>query len=155
MEAIYKLIKATKAVGGKEDPTDYDPVFDTDDEDDPSGFGFSRTGYGYWSASTFVGARLTVPTPELATEYWVAADDESMLPDVMTVAGRLRAKSRSVEYALKAQTLARQLKTASSAGVKNVVLLRRDDYANGKVTVKTLSDGSERSVPLEAFLNSL
>jgi histidyl-tRNA synthetase len=39
--------------------------------------------------------------------------------------------------------------------VKNVVLLRRDDYANGKVTVKTLSDGSERSVPLEAFLNSL
>jgi histidyl-tRNA synthetase len=100
-------------------------------------------------------SRDLLPTPELGTEYWVAADDESMLPDVMTVAGRLRAKSRSVEYALKAQTLARQLKTASSAGVKNVVLLRRDDYANGKVTVKTLSDGSERSVTLEAFLNSL
>src|SRR5712671_1367485 len=100
-------------------------------------------------------ARELIPSAELATEYWVAADDESMLPDVMTVAGRLRAKSRSVEYALKAQTLARQLKTASSAGVKNVVLLRRDDYANGKITVKTLSDGSERSVPLEAFLNSL
>src|SRR6266550_3536152 len=81
--------------------------------------------------------------------------EESILPDGMTVAGRLRSKSRSVEYALKSQTLARQLKTASSAGVKNVVLLRRDDYANGKVTVKTLADGSERSVALEAFLNSL
>ena len=100
-------------------------------------------------------SRDLLPTPELATEYWVAADDDSMLPDVMTVAGRLRAKSRSVEYALKTQALARQIKTSSSAGVKNVVLLRRDDYANGKVTVKTLSDGSERSVPLEAFLNSL
>jgi len=100
-------------------------------------------------------SRDLLPTPELGTEYWVAADDESMLPDVMTVAGRLRSKSRSVEYALKSQTLARQLKTASSAGVKNVVLLRRDDYANGKVTVKTLADGSERSVALEAFLNSL
>jgi len=100
-------------------------------------------------------SRDLLPTPELGTEYWVAADDESMLSDVMTVAGRLRAKSRSVEYALKAQTLARQLKTASSAGVKNVVLLRRDDYANGKVTVKTLADGSERSVALDAFLNSL
>jgi histidyl-tRNA synthetase len=39
--------------------------------------------------------------------------------------------------------------------VKSVVLLRRDDYANGKVTVKTLADGSERSVALDAFLNSL
>jgi histidyl-tRNA synthetase len=78
-----------------------------------------------------------------------------MLPDVMTVAGRLRAKSRSVEYALKAQSLARQLKTASSAGVRNVVLLRRDDYANGKVTVKTLADGLERSVVLDAYLDSL
>ena len=100
-------------------------------------------------------SRNLLPDPQLATEYWVAADDESMLPDVMTVAGRLRAKARSVEYALKSQTLARQLKTASSAGVRNVVLLRRDDFANGRVTVKTLADGSERSVALDTFLNSL
>jgi histidyl-tRNA synthetase len=78
-----------------------------------------------------------------------------MLPEVMTVAGRLRAKARSVEYALKSQTLARQLKTASSAGVRNVVLLRRADYEKGKITVKTLADGSERSVALDAFLDSL
>jgi histidyl-tRNA synthetase len=100
-------------------------------------------------------ARDLLPAAELGTEYWVAADDDSLLPEVMTVAGRLRAKSRSVEYALKSQTLARQLKTASSAGVKNVVLLRRDDYAKGKVTLKTLADGSERSVALDEFLDSL
>ena len=100
-------------------------------------------------------ARDLLPSAELGTEYWVAADDDSLLPEVMTVAGRLRAKSRSVEYALKSQTLARQLKTASTAGVKNVVLLRRDDYANGNVTLKTLADGSERSVALDAFLDSL
>ncbi len=100
-------------------------------------------------------ARSLLPAAELATEYWVAADDDSLLSEVMTVAGRLRAKSRSAEYALKSQTLARQLKTASSAGVKSVVLLRRDDYANGKVTLKTLADGSEQSVALDAFLDSL
>lgn len=100
-------------------------------------------------------ARKLLPEPTPGTEYWVASDDDSMLPDVMSVAGRLRAKSRSVEYALKSQTLARQLKTASTAGVRSVVLLRRPDFEKGKVTVKTMADGSERSVALDAFLESL
>ncbi|HJP86550.1 MAG TPA: histidine--tRNA ligase [Gemmatimonadaceae bacterium] len=100
-------------------------------------------------------ARNLLPTPTLATEYWVAADDDTMLPDVMTVAGQLRAKSHSVEYALKSQSLARQLKAASTAGVENVVLLRREDFANGNVTVKKLADGSEQNIALDTFLNSV
>ncbi len=100
-------------------------------------------------------SRNLLPAPQFGADYWVAADDESMLSDVMTVAGRLRAKSRSVEYALKSQSLARQLKTASTAGVKHVVLLRREDYANGNITLKTLANGSEESVALDTFLNSL
>ncbi|HWL40117.1 MAG TPA: histidine--tRNA ligase [Gemmatimonadaceae bacterium] len=100
-------------------------------------------------------SRDLIPAPDLAPEYWVAADDDALLPDVMRVAGRLRSKSRSVEYALKSQALARQLKTASSAGVRSFVLLRRDDYPKGNVTVKTLSDGSERNLSLDDFLASL
>jgi len=100
-------------------------------------------------------ARNLLPQSELATEFWVAAEEESMLPDVMTVAGKLRTRGKSVEYALKSQTLARQLKTASGVGVKKVVLLRRDDFGMGKVTVKTMADGSEQNVPLDSFLNSL
>jgi len=100
-------------------------------------------------------ARNLLPLPELGSEFWVAGEDDSMLPDVMTVAGRLRAKSKSVEYALKSQTLARQLKTASSVGVQSVVILNRDDYGAGNVTVKTMADGSERKVALDTFLNTL
>src|SRR6266513_2645457 len=130
----------------------YDDLLSTIGGVDLPALGF---GMGDVVLTELLRSRNLLPTPELATEYWVAADDDSLLQDVMTVAGRLRSKSRSVEYALKAQTLARQLKTASSAGVRDVVLLRREDYANGKVTVKTLADGSERSVALDAFLNSL
>ncbi len=130
----------------------YDDLLSTIGGVDLPALGF---GMGDVVLTELLRSRSLLPTPELGTEYWVAADDESMQSDVMTVAGRLREKSRSVEYALKSQTLARQLKTASSAGVRSVVLLSRDDYANGKVTVKTLADGAERSVTLDAFLNSL
>ncbi|MFL5552532.1 MAG: histidine--tRNA ligase [Gemmatimonadaceae bacterium] len=130
----------------------YDDLLSTIGGVDLPALGF---GMGDVVLTELLRSRNLLPASQLGTDYWVAADDESMLPDVMTVAGRLRAKSRSVEYALKSQSLARQLKTASSAGVRSVVLLRRDDYANGNVTVKTLSDGTERSVALDAFLNSL
>ena len=130
----------------------YDDLLSTIGGVDLPALGF---GMGDVVLTELLRARELVPAAELGTEYWVAADDDSLLPEVMTVAGRLRAKSRSVEYALKSQTLARQLKTASSAGVKSVVLLSRDDYAKGKVTLKTLADGSERSVALNAFLDSL
>jgi histidyl-tRNA synthetase len=130
----------------------YDDLLSTIGGVDLPALGF---GMGDVVLTELLRARDLIPPAELGTEFWVAADDESMLPDVMMVAGRLRAKSRSAEYALKSQTLARQLKTASTAGVKNVVLLRRDDYAKGNVTLKTLADGSERSVRLDAFLDSL
>lgn len=130
----------------------YDDLLSTIGGVDLPALGF---GMGDVVLTELLRARELVPLAELGTEYWVAADDDSLLPEVMSVAGRLRAKSRSVEYALKSQTLARQLKTASSAGVKYVVLLSRDDYRKGKVTLKTLADGSERSVTLNAFLDSL
>ena len=130
----------------------YDELLSTIGGVDLPALGF---GMGDVVLTEILKSRDLLPTPDLATEFWVASDDEAMLPHVMTVAGRLRAKARSVEYALKSQTLARQLKTASGAGVRYMVLLRRGEYADGKVTVKTLADGSERNVAFDAFLDSL
>jgi histidyl-tRNA synthetase len=130
----------------------YDDLLSTIGGVDLPALGF---GMGDVVLSELLRARDLVPRAQLAAEYWVAAEDEALLPEVMKVAVRLRAKARSVEYALKSQTLARQLKTASSAGIRSVVLLKREDYPKGKVTVKTLADGSERSIQLDTFLESL
>jgi histidyl-tRNA synthetase len=130
----------------------YDDLLSTIGGIDLPALGF---GMGDVVLTELLRARNLLPTPTLGTEYWVAAEDDSMLPDVMKVAGKLREKSHSVEYALKSQALARQLKAASSAGVENVVLLRRDDFARGNVTVKKLADGSEQNIALDRFLNSL
>jgi len=130
----------------------YDDLLSTIGGVDLPALGF---GMGDVVLSELLRSRNLLPEPALATEYWVAGEDESLLAEVMSVAGRLRARNRSVEYSLRPQTLARQLKTASSAGVRTVVLLRRADHGKGTVTVKTLADGSERSIAIDAFLESL
>ena len=130
----------------------YDELLSTIGDVDLPALGF---GMGDVVLTEILRARSLLPTPQLATDYWIAADDEALLREVMSVAGRLRAKSASVEYALRPQSLSRQLKTASTAGVRNVVLLRKTDYEKGTVTLKTMADGSERSMSLDALIDSL
>ena len=130
----------------------YDDLLSTIGDVDLPALGF---GMGDVVLADLLQSRNLLPDPMLATEFWVAGEDDSLLAEVMSVAGRIRARNRSVEYSLKSQALARQLKTASSAGVRSVVLVRRDAFAEGNVTVKTLADGSERNVPINDFLESL
>ncbi len=95
------------------------------------------------------------PSTAPRTDFWVAADDESLMPDVMKVASQLRQSGRSVEYALKPQQLSRQLKAANAAGAERAVLLRSTSLADGNVTVKDLGSGDENSLPLSDLINSL
>jgi histidyl-tRNA synthetase len=72
----------------------------------------------------------------------------------MGVAARLRARDRSVEYALRQQALGRQLKSAAAAGARRVVILRGESAHAGEATVKTLADGSEAVVQLDEWLRT-
>ena len=100
-------------------------------------------------------ARGMIPPAVSQTDYWVAGDDESLLPDVMSVASKIRSTDRSVEYALKPQQLSRQLKAATAAGARNAVILKREQYEKGEITLKDLEAGTERSLPLSELINSL
>jgi histidyl-tRNA synthetase len=100
-------------------------------------------------------ARGLMPAPLSQTDYWVAGEDESMFREVMSVASVLRSRDHSVEYALKPQQLSRQLKAASAAGARNAVLIRRDTFAKGEITLKDLKAGTEKSLPLAELINSL
>ncbi|HVF40473.1 MAG TPA: histidine--tRNA ligase [Gemmatimonadaceae bacterium] len=100
-------------------------------------------------------ARGLFPPTKAETDFWVAADDDALVTEVMSVASRLRKRDKSVEYALRPQQLGRQLKAAASAGVRTVVLIRRDARETGEVTVKDLGTGAERSLPLDEFINTM
>jgi histidyl-tRNA synthetase len=99
--------------------------------------------------------RKLIPKSVARIDYWVAADDESLLEDVMIVAAQLRRRNKSAEYALHYQQLSRQLKTAAGIGARNAVLLKRERFSSREVTVKDLDSGNERSLPLDEFLGTL
>jgi histidyl-tRNA synthetase len=99
--------------------------------------------------------RKLLPETAARTDFWVAADDDVPVTEVMTVAAQLRQRGGSVEYALKHQQLSRQLKAAGAAGADNAVLLKQGEISEGRVTIKDLRTGSERAMPLHDLLNSM
>ncbi len=71
--AFFKLSKLSKATYGDKQPDwsnseEYKwwPWFDMDDDNIPSGFGFSCTYSSFWNAYTTVGSRLCYPTEAMA-----------------------------------------------------------------------------------------
>ena len=100
-------------------------------------------------------ARGLIPVSASQTDYWVAGDDESLLPHVMRVAGELRKHDLSVEYALKPQQISRQLKAASAAGARNAVIIKREEFEKGEITLKDLQAGTEKAISLADLITSL
>ncbi|HEY9425943.1 MAG TPA: histidine--tRNA ligase, partial [Gemmatimonadaceae bacterium] len=97
-------------------------------------------------------ARSLLPEAASTVETWVAYAEEEGVCDAMRVAARLRARGRSVEYALGGQKLARQLKAAASAGAEETVILTPAAKADGEVVVRRMSDGAERRVRLDEWI---
>ena len=118
--------------------------------------GVSLPALGFGMGDVVIGellrSRGLMPKQSIGPDYWVAADSEELLPRVMEVAARLRAKGGSAEYALRPQTLSRQMKTASSAGAREVVVV-----SGGAETlvIKHLADGTERKLTLDELIASL
>lgn len=130
----------------------YDTLLETLGGVDLPALGF---GMGDVVIGELLRARGRIPSIERRTDYWVAADDSSMVAEVMSVAAELRRRDKTVEYALKPQQLSRQLKAASAAGADNAVLIERDAFAKGEVRLKDLKAGTERTLTLGDLFDSL
>jgi histidyl-tRNA synthetase len=96
--------------------------------------------------------RSLLPEAASTVDTWVAYAEEGGVRDAMQVASRLRARGRSVEYALGGQKLARQLKAAASAGAEEAVILGAGATADGEAVVRRMSDGTERRVRLDEWI---
>ena len=96
--------------------------------------------------------RGLLPAAPLSPEFWVAASDETDMHLVQRVVGSLRRSGRRVEYALRPQTLSKQLKAAVSAGATQALILNSD--APNDAVLRDLTTGTEMAVALVSWLEA-
>jgi histidyl-tRNA synthetase len=97
-------------------------------------------------------ARGKMPHAEPHVDVWVAYGDSGTVEDAMRVASRLRARGRSVEYALGNQKLARQLKAAHAAGAAQTVVIATPDLQAGEAMVRRTGEKVESRVQLDEWI---
>jgi histidyl-tRNA synthetase len=82
----------------------------------------------------------------------VTVDD---VPQVLAVTHRLRDQGLRVEYALKSQPIAKQLKLAAARPSQSAVIIGPDERRTGEAVVRNLNTGEERRVSFDAIQDVL
>ena len=90
--------------------------------------------------------RGLVPAPAPRLDAFVVAVTSEDLPFVQRLAHRLRDRGVRVEFALKHQSVARQLKTAAARPAKRAVIVGPDERSGGEAVVRDLRTGVEERV---------
>jgi histidyl-tRNA synthetase len=76
-------------------------------------------------------------------------------PAVLGLAHQLRDRGARVEFALKPQGIAKQLRLAAARGARRAVIVGPDERAAGAVLVRDLADGAETRMSLETAIDAL
>ena len=92
--------------------------------------------------------------PRQVDVFLVAVTGEDVA-HVLAIGHRLREAGLRVEYALKQQSVAKQLKLAAARPAKYAVIIGPDERENGEAVVRDLAAGSEKRVAIEALEKAL
>ena len=83
-------------------------------------------------------------------DFFVIDAEESLMPKVLEVVGRLRSKGYSSEFSYTRRAIGKQMKEANKRGAGKAVIVKADGLA-----VKDLSSGDQTDVSNEEFFKSL
>ncbi|MEP7065890.1 MAG: histidine--tRNA ligase [Gemmatimonadota bacterium] len=121
--------------------------------------GVSLPALGFGMGDVVLGELLKVrgrmPQTEPMVDVWVAYGDSGTVEDAMRVATRLRARGRSVEYALGNQKLARQLKAAHASRARETVVIATPELTTGEAMIRSFDEKGERKVQLDAWIQTI
>ena len=98
---------------------------------------------------------LADETPKLGVSAFVAYTEPALQPDAMNVLSSLRKAGIRSELGIRGKGLSRQLEDASARGFTYAVILGRKEIESNTLTLKDLSQRSERSVSPEDLVSEL
>ncbi len=93
--------------------------------------------------------RGLVPEYRRSVDYFLVPIGDAQWLPALGLAHGLRERGRSVVYALREQSVRKQLKAAETEGARWVVVLGPDEAARGVVVLRDMAVGTEREVPTE------
>lgn len=95
--------------------------------------------------------RNLTPAAKGQVDVFLVAVTGEDVPHVLALGHSLRESGLSVEYALKQQSIAKQLKLAASRPARHAVVVGPDERESGEVVVRELEHGTEKKVAIESL----
>ena len=93
-----------------------------------------------------------VPDAGGRLDAFVVAVTTADVPEVLRLSHALRDRGVRVEYALKAQAVAKQLKIASARQAKTAVIIGPDEREAGEVMLRNLGTGTEERIAVDKLV---
>ena len=142
---VWELFDAGRSLRAIAGGGRYDDLLDTLTGTDLPALGF---GMGDVVLRELLSDTGRLPSSEQAVDWYLVAVSAEQTDAVLSLAHRLRDAGASVEYAFTHVPVGTQFRTASALGARRVAVLGPEEVAAGDVTVRDMSTGAERRVPL-------
>ena len=94
-----------------------------------------------------------VPSKPSSVDVFLAAVTNADVVHLLSLAHKMREQGIRVEYSLKSQAVAKQLKIADARDARWAVVVGPDEREAGHAVVKNLRDGTQDNVPFEQLVN--
>ena len=92
--------------------------------------------------------RRLVPDYRQAVDYFMVPVTERERRETLRIAHALRERGHSVAYALRDQSVGKQMKAATREGARTVLLLGPDEMARGCIVARNMETGEETDIAL-------
>ncbi|MFH1642503.1 MAG: histidine--tRNA ligase [Nanoarchaeota archaeon] len=109
-------------------------------------------GMGYSTLKLLLEQNGLLPKIDLGPDYYIAVVDKTVLRQAMEVANKLR-KKYVVSIDLMGRNLGNQFKYANAINAKNVIVFGPDEFQQGKLKIKNMETGDERTVGIRDILS--
>jgi histidyl-tRNA synthetase len=91
----------------------------------------------------------TFSIPEEKIDLYLIRIDKELTPTVFEVASLLRRKNLSVDFDYLERSVKAQMREANRLNAKNVLIIGGDEYKSGSYTLKNMSTGEQKLLPID------